>query len=171
MFRTTCHGHPCGPYDNPNTRGRRPGLPEGSHRRLTAGNRRHLPEVRCLSTESGMPIVDALVCLTNAFRSQGFSPSQRFAPGTPLWLCFKPHPPVGFMGLQSFSRRGQPRCLSAPHCSPAIRHSRTSRASRLRLRDIEPCIRLAKHMGFDTPLEALAPELCSDRASDTPGDG
>lgn len=25
-----------------------------------------------------------------------------------LWLCFKPHPPLGFMGLQSFSRRGQP---------------------------------------------------------------
>lgn len=80
-----------------------------------------------------MPIVDALVCLTNAFRSQGFSPSQRFDPGTPLWLCFKPHPPIGFMGLQSFSRRGQPVCLSAPHCSPAIRHSRTSRTSRLRL--------------------------------------
>lgn len=31
-----------------------------------------------------------------------------------LWLCFKPHPPLGFMGLQSFSRRGQPWCLSAP---------------------------------------------------------
>lgn len=118
-----------------------------------------------------MPIVDALVCLTNTFRSQGFSPSQRFDPGTPLRLYFKPHPPVGLMGLQSFSRRGQPRCLSAPHCSLAIRHSRTSRASRLRLRDVEPCIRQAGDMGFDTPLEALASELCSDRASDTPGDG
>jgi len=76
-------------------------------------NQRHLPEVRCLSTESDGPIVDALVCLTNAFRSQGFAPSQRFDPGTPSWLCFKPHPSIGFMGLQSFSHRGQPWCLSA----------------------------------------------------------
>jgi hypothetical protein len=50
----------------------------------------------------------ALDCLPSAFRSQGFSPSQRFDPGAPSWLCFKPHPPIGFMGLQSFSRRSQP---------------------------------------------------------------
>lgn len=118
-----------------------------------------------------MPIVDALVCLTNAFRSQGFSPSQRFDPGTPLWLCFKPHPPIGFMGLQSFSRRGQPVCLSAPlllSCHQALQNEPNKSAT---FASIEPCIRQAGHTGFDTPQEALATELCSDRASDTPGDG
>lgn len=50
----------------------------------------------------------ALDCLPSAIRSQGFSPSQRFDPDAPSWLCFKPHPPLGFMGLQSFSHRSQP---------------------------------------------------------------
>jgi len=134
LFRTTCHDHIVW-----STR-------QTQHQRATTGvarrhipasrsrNRRHLPEVRCLSTVSGVPIVDTLVYLTNAFRSQGFSPSQRLDPDTPSWLYYEPHPPLGLMGLQSFSRRGQPRCLSAPPCSPAIGHSRTSRTSRLRLR-------------------------------------
>lgn len=45
----------------------------------------------------------ASVCLPDAFRSQSFSPSQRFSPGHSSWLCFTPHPPLGFMDLQSFS--------------------------------------------------------------------
>jgi hypothetical protein len=59
---------------------------------------------------SGIRCTDrcALDCLPSAIRSQGFSPSQRFDPGAPSWLCFKPHPPIGLMGLQSFSRRSQP---------------------------------------------------------------
>lgn len=134
MFRTTSHDHIVWSarqirHQRATTRATRRHTP-ASHSR----NRRHLPEVLCLSTVSDVSIVDTLVCLTNAFRSQGFSPSQRFDPDTPSWLYFKPHPPLGLMGLQSFSRRGQPRCLSAPHYSPAIRHSRTSRTSRLRLR-------------------------------------
>jgi hypothetical protein len=91
----------------------------------------------------------ALACLPSAFRSQGFSPSQRFHPGTPSWLCFKPHPPLGFMGLQSFSRRGQPWCLSAPVAllsSGAPRQSRTSRLVWMRrhIRSDEPN-RRARH--------------------------
>jgi hypothetical protein len=35
-------------------------------------------------------------CLTATFRSQGFSPSQRFGPHLPLRLCFTPHPLIGF---------------------------------------------------------------------------
>jgi hypothetical protein len=44
------------------------------------------------------------VCLPGTIRSQGFSPSQRFHPARASWLCFAPHPPLGFgIGLQSFS--------------------------------------------------------------------
>jgi hypothetical protein len=43
------------------------------------------------------------VCLSDTVRSQGFSPSQRFEPAWTAWLCFAPHPPMGFgNGLQSF---------------------------------------------------------------------
>lgn len=35
-------------------------------------------------------------CLSGTFRSQGFSPSQRFHPARASWLCFTPHPPLGF---------------------------------------------------------------------------
>lgn len=45
----------------------------------------------------------APACLTDAIRSQSFSLSQRFSPGQSSWLYFTPHPPLGFMGLQSFS--------------------------------------------------------------------
>jgi len=46
-------------------------------------------------------------CLTGTIRSQGFSPSQRFEPAWTVWLCFTPHPPMGFgNGLQSFSHSG-----------------------------------------------------------------
>jgi hypothetical protein len=86
--------------------------------------------------------------LTDTVRSQGFSPSQRFAPAWTSWLCFAPHPPLGFgNGLQSFSHsasRGASRrpllscrfgrlrllsselemgrrpCFRAPHCSLAL---------------------------------------------------
>jgi len=43
------------------------------------------------------------VYLSDTFRSQSFSLSQRFHPSESLRLCFKPHPPLGF-DLQSFSR-------------------------------------------------------------------
>jgi hypothetical protein len=58
----------------------------------------------------GIRCVDrfALDCLPSAFRSQGFSPSQRFNPDTPSWLYFKPHPSLGFGDLQSFSHPCQP---------------------------------------------------------------
>jgi len=42
-------------------------------------------------------------CLTATFRSQGFSPSQRFCPRVPSWLYFKPHPLVGFLAFRAFS--------------------------------------------------------------------
>lgn len=40
-------------------------------------------------------IVHAPAYLTGTFRSQGFTPSQRFDPTVALWLCFAPLPPIG----------------------------------------------------------------------------
>ena len=51
--------------------------------------------VRFLSAFATWAIV-VPVFLTNTVRSQGFSPSQRFDPARALWLCFTPHPPLGF---------------------------------------------------------------------------
>jgi hypothetical protein len=50
-----------------------------------------------LSTESAQAIVDVSVSLADTVRSQGFSPSQRFAPAWASRLCFAPHPPIGFV--------------------------------------------------------------------------
>lgn len=47
------------------------------------------------STKSPLAIV-ALVYLTSTIRSQGSSPSKRFDPASGLWVCFTPHPPMGF---------------------------------------------------------------------------
>jgi hypothetical protein len=41
-------------------------------------------------------------CLPGTFRSQGFSPSQRFDPTDALWLCFTPHPSIGFWPPEHF---------------------------------------------------------------------
>lgn len=40
-------------------------------------------------------IVHAPAYLTGTFRSQGFTPSQRFDPTVALWLYFAPLPPIG----------------------------------------------------------------------------
>jgi len=87
-----------------------------------------------------------------------------------LWLYFKPHPPLGFMGLQSFSRRGQPWCLSAPIALlPSGTPQRVGQADRACGR--RPISHPANRTNRQAmPLEALVPELCSNRASDTPFD-
>jgi hypothetical protein len=69
-------------------------------------------EVRCLSAKSVTVIVLTLVYLTSAFRSQGFSPSQRFDPTATSRLCFTPLPPIGFRPPELFPL-DQPRSLSA----------------------------------------------------------
>jgi len=60
--------------------------------------------VRLLSAKSAR-VIDALDCLPNAFRSQGFSPSQRFIPTRPSRLCFTPLPPLGFWPSEPCSTR------------------------------------------------------------------
>jgi len=73
----------------------------GHHARHTAGSRGTFHEVRLLSAKSTQVIV-ALVCLTSTIRSQGFSPSQRLFPTRASWLCFTPHPPIGFRPSKPF---------------------------------------------------------------------
>ena len=52
--------------------------------------------------------------LPGTFRSQGFSPSQRFDPTDTSWLCFTPHPSIGFRPSELFPR-SQPSRLSTRH--------------------------------------------------------
>jgi hypothetical protein len=66
--------------------------------------------VRFLSTESVRKI-GAQRYLGCTFRSQGFSPSQRFSPFRTSWLYFTPHPPLGFRSSELFPLR-QPGYLT-----------------------------------------------------------
>jgi hypothetical protein len=70
------------------------------------------PGVRYLSAKSAPVIVETSAYLTDAFRSQGFSPSQRFDPTGASRLCFTPLPPIGFWPSELLPP-GQPRDLSA----------------------------------------------------------
>jgi len=90
------------------------------------------------------------VCLSGTFRSRGFSPPQRFHPARASWLCFTPHPPLGFRSSEPFPF-GQPRRLSASRAllpfrpaptassdlvaavAPVLAGSVSSRACRFRL--------------------------------------
>jgi hypothetical protein len=55
----------------------------------------------------------ASTCLTDAFRSQGFTPSQRLNPPETLWLYFTPLPSIGFEPSELFPP-SQPLRLSTP---------------------------------------------------------
>jgi len=49
-----------------------------------------------LPAKSAQVIVTVSAYLTDTFRSQSFSLSQRFHPTLALWIYFVPHPPIGF---------------------------------------------------------------------------
>jgi hypothetical protein len=98
----------CGRCDKPTTSGRRPDPPEGGCPVSRSRNRRHLPEVQCLSTESDAPIVTRWIASPAPSALRVSHPLSGLIPAHPRGCCFKPHPNLGFMGLQSFSRRGQP---------------------------------------------------------------
>jgi hypothetical protein len=82
--------------------------------------------VQCLPTKSASRIVNASTCLTDAFRSQGFSPSQRLDPLEALWLCFAPLPSIGFEPSELFPL-SQPLRLSAPDSLVPFSRRRWSR--------------------------------------------
>jgi hypothetical protein len=82
------------------------GAAEAAAFEASDGVRRRLPRVRSLSAFPARAIV-VPVCLSDTVRSQGFSPSQRFDPARASWLCFAPHPPLGFRSSELFPF-GQP---------------------------------------------------------------
>jgi len=52
-------------------------------------------------------------------RPQGFSPSRRFSTTRTSWLCFAPHPPLGFWSSELFS--SSPAAISLDiRCSPVV---------------------------------------------------
>jgi len=58
-------------------------------------------------------------CLGCTIRSQGFSPSQRFSLIRAWWLCFTPHPPLGFLVFRAFP--SPPAAISLDiRCSPVV---------------------------------------------------
>jgi hypothetical protein len=65
----------------------------------------------------------APVCLAGTVRSQSFSLSQRFDPHSSLWLCFVPHPLVGFLPQELPSPSVTPlgNVTSLCHRSPLVR--------------------------------------------------
>jgi len=68
------------------------------------------PGVRLLSAESAW-VIGSQRYLGCAIRPQGFSPSRRLSPTQASWLCFAPHPPIGFWSSERSPLR-QPRYLS-----------------------------------------------------------
>jgi hypothetical protein len=103
---------------------KRPGLSPRRGRRSDLTGRqdaRHLPGVRFPSAKSARAIV-ATVCLSVTIRSQSFSLSQRLDPARALWLCFAPHPPMGFRPSKPFPPL--PAVLpSGSRCSLAVGRS------------------------------------------------
>jgi hypothetical protein len=81
--------------------------------------------VRCLSTKS-VPRIVAPTYLTGAIRSQGFSPSQRLDPLGTSWLCFAPHPSIGFTASRASPAQPAVAPLDA-RCSPAVQVSAPER--------------------------------------------
>jgi hypothetical protein len=91
------------------------------------------------------------VCLTDTVRSRGFSPSQRLDPAQTSWLCFTPHPPLGFRtGLQSFSHSASRDVSRRPLLS--CRSSwRQLLSSELEM-GLCPCLRLPRLARLSPPL-------------------
>jgi hypothetical protein len=157
--------------DKPIHQGRHTVPPEGGWPMSHSRNRRHLPEVLCLTAESGASIVDTLALPAGAFRSQGFTPSQRLDPDTPSWLYFKP---TSTQRLHGPSELFPPRAAAVSldtRCSPAIGRSRTRAGRADRIYGARSIHLACQTDPLDTPPETLASELCSDRASDTLRDG
>ena len=81
----------------------------------------------------------ASTCLTDAFRSQGFAPSQRLNPPKALWLYFAPLPSIGFEPSELFPP-SQPLRLSAPVSLMPFRLAATATG--------EPIFVATEHRGF-----------------------
>jgi len=112
------------------------------------------------STKPPLAIV-VPVYLTSTIRSQGSSPSQRFDPASGLWVCFTPHPPMGFSVFRASPARASRSASRRPLLS-----------CRSVDRDVYPVLlRLCDNMHPKTHVTTTEPtstsERCSSRASVT----
>jgi hypothetical protein len=113
-----------GPRGNPKAASRcathRGGAPGARH---AAGTRRHLPWGSFPFGEESQGDRCASVCLSDAFRPQGFSPSRRFDPTRAVWLFFTPLPPIGLPVFRAFPTQPAAAPLDA-RCSLAVGSAR-----------------------------------------------
>jgi hypothetical protein len=155
-------------------------------RARSVGIRRQLPWGSGPSGVSTWAIV-VLVCLSSTIRSQGFSPSQRFDPARALWLCFAPHPPIGFLvAFRAFPSRSAVTPLSAlcslvvSACAGFARASSTSTfapaprcPSRLfvRRKTSELFARATPKVSFSISPKPAPPRWCGNERAAEPADG
>jgi hypothetical protein len=76
--------------------------------------------VLVLSAKSARAIVMS-VYLTDTVRPQGFTPSRRFDPARALWLCFTPHPPLGFLWPSEDLHPASRNASRRPHALLSLR--------------------------------------------------
>jgi len=100
------------PIDEHDTHHIRPKAVANTCSSPSVGVRRHLPWGSLPFDEISDGDRYAPDYLPGTFRSQGFSPSQRFDPTDASWLCFTPHPSLGF-GPPERLPHNQPSRLSA----------------------------------------------------------
>jgi hypothetical protein len=89
------------------------------------GRSQHLPRGSVPFDETSGPIVTTWVYLAHAFRSQGFSPSQRFDPDLASWLYFAPLPSIGFFAFRAFPAWPAVAPLGARNSLAVSRHETT----------------------------------------------
>jgi hypothetical protein len=89
-------------------------------------------------------------------RPQGFSPSRRRTPTRTSWLCFTPHPPLGFWSSERSPLR-QPQYLSILVALLSSRQPAGSPANRFPSRPLLSLVHLAHRWQGTAPRSRRAP--------------
>jgi hypothetical protein len=106
--RTTCHDHDVWSRDKPSIGGHQPEPPGGGDRLLTAGIEDTFPRFVAFRRSQMRRSLTRWIASPAPSALRVSHPLSGLIPAHPRGCCFKPHPSVGFMGLQSLFRRGQP---------------------------------------------------------------
>jgi hypothetical protein len=93
-------------------------------------------------------------------RPQGFSPSRRRTPTRTSWLCFTPHPPLGFWSSERSPLR-QPQYLSILVALLSSRQPAGSPANRFPSRPLLSLVHLAHRWQGTAPRSRRAPLSCA----------
>lgn len=144
-----------------------PGLVRRHEPRPHSRSRRHLPEVLCLSAKSDTPIVARWIASPAPSALRVSHPLSGLIPAYPVTVFQVTSAPRLHGPSELFPSRSAVVPLGT-RCSLAIGRSKTHRTSRRRLRSSRSQSPASRQIGKKMPLEALVPELCSNRASVTP---